>query len=103
MGKTISSLNKWWKEIEKRQLLVYGPQIAFKLNFNGKTVLLFGENHNDTRTCGKNQQTFVKLFNFLIKRAECEETDIITEQEDIDEEIRKKQYIVTQTKNVETQ
>ena len=77
------TLPKWWNFLTKKNILINGPQIAFYLKKDEKNIMLFGENHTTVNTnCGEDQKLFVDLFNSLIKRQNCKQTDIILEMTD---------------------
>jgi hypothetical protein len=70
----VSSLDKWWEGLEENNVLMSGPQLAFKLTNGRKTVLVFGENHVSNSKCGKNQRLFTDLLSQFFESDECKNT-----------------------------
>lgn len=84
-----SLIGGWWYTMKNKKTLIFGPQLGFNIRSpEGKTVLIFGENHKhqNISECGPNQKLFVDLYEDMLQQPKCESMQVILE---ISEEYKK--------------
>lgn len=75
-----TQLNNWWNGLQSDGKVIEDPQVAFRLQKGDRTILFFGEYHNDIhRKCDPDQVAFIDLFQMLVVNKLCKSTNFIVE------------------------